>query len=153
MTSDLFSLWEKAALWSVLGVAILGLLYAGFLVGQILREKRGTDKMIQVAQAIQSGSNAYLIQQFKAILFLVLLLTGALYFTAHETHIGIGRACAFFMGACFSAAVGFVGMNLAVRGNVRVAAAARESFGKALRIAYRTGTITGMLTDGLGLLG
>ncbi len=153
LSSPVFSVWEKAALWSVLGTAILGLLYAGFLMAQVLREGRGTPKMIQIAQAIQSGSNAYLAQQFKAILFLILLLTGALYFTAGESHIGIGRACAFFMGACFSAIVGFVGMNLAVRGNVRVAAAARTSFGQALRIAYRTGTITGMLTDGLGLFG
>ncbi len=153
MTSSVFSVWEKGALWSVLGVAVLGLLYAGFLVGQVLSESRGTDKMIEIAKAIESGANAYLVQQFKAIAFLILLLTGALYFTAHESHIGIGRACAFLMGAVFSATVGFVGMNLAVRGNVRVAAAARTSFGQALKIAYRTGTITGMLTDGLGLLG
>ncbi|MCM8794703.1 MAG: sodium-translocating pyrophosphatase [Candidatus Omnitrophica bacterium] len=153
MTSSVFSGWEKGALWSVLGVAILGLLYAGFLVGQVLREGRGTPKMIQIAEAIQSGANAYLMQQFKAITFLILLLTGALYFTAAEHYIAVGRACAFLMGACFSAAVGFIGMNLAVRGNVRVAAAARTSFGQALKIAYRTGTITGMLTDGLGLLG
>ncbi len=153
VTSAAFSLWEKTALWSVLGVAILGLLYAFFLMGQVLREGTGTPKMIQIAQAIQSGSNAYLTQQFKAILLLVLLLTGALYFTAQEQHVGIGRACAFLMGACFSATVGLVGMNLAVRGNVRVAAAARTSFGQALKIAYRTGTITGMLTDGLGLFG
>ena len=57
------------------------------------------------------------------------------------------------MGALFSATVGYVGMNMAVQGNVRVAAAARTSFGKSLQIAYRTGTITGMLTDSLGLLG
>jgi len=153
MTSTAFSGWEKGALWSVLGVAMLGLLYAGFLVGQVLRESRGTDKMIEIAKAIESGANAYLLQQFKAIAFLILLLTGALYFTAHEAHIGLGRACAFLMGAVFSATVGFVGMNLAVQGNVRVASAARTSFGQALKIAYRTGTITGMLTDGLGLLG
>jgi len=153
MTSAAFSLWEKGALWTILGVAVLGLLYAGFLMGQVLRASRGTPKMIQIAEAIQSGSNAYLTQQFKAIAFLILILTGALYFTAQEHHIGIGRACAFFMGALFSATVGLVGMNLAVRGNVRVAAAARTSFGQALKIAYRTGTVTGMLTDGLGLLG
>ena len=153
MTSAAFSGWEKAALWSVLGVAVLGLLYAVFLVNQVLRESTGTPKMVEIAKAIQSGANAYLVQQFKAIVFLILLLTGALYFTAGEQHIGIGRACAFLMGACFSAAVGFIGMNLAVQGNVRVAAAARTSFGQALKIAYRTGTITGMLTDGLGLLG
>ena len=67
--------------------------------------------------------------------------------------IATGRAVAFVMGASFSAAVGFIGMNMAVQGNVRVAAASRKSFKKALTIAYRSGTITGMLTDGLGLLG
>ena len=67
--------------------------------------------------------------------------------------IAFGRAIAFIMGASFSAAVGFIGMNMAVQGNVRVAAASKVSFKKALTIAYRSGTITGMLTDGLGLLG
>ena len=64
-----------------------------------------------------------------------------------------GRAIAFFVGAIFSATVGFVGMRLATVGNLRVAAAAKTSFGRALQLGYRTGTITGMLTDGLGLLG
>ena len=67
--------------------------------------------------------------------------------------VALGRAVAFVLGASFSAAVGFIGMNMAVQGNVRVAAAARTSFKQALKIAYRSGTITGMLTDGLGLLG
>lgn len=67
--------------------------------------------------------------------------------------IAVGRSVAFAMGAIFSALVGFIGMNMAVQGNVRVAAASRSSFNQALKIAYRSGTITGMLTDGLGLLG
>jgi K(+)-stimulated pyrophosphate-energized sodium pump len=67
--------------------------------------------------------------------------------------VGIGRALAFVMGACFSLMVGQFGMRMAVEGNVRVASASRRSFAEALQIAYRTGTITGMLTDGLGLLG
>ena len=70
-----------------------------------------------------------------------------------RTAIAIGRAFAFAMGATFSAMVGFIGMNMAVQGNVRVAQAAKTSFNQALKIAYRSGTITGMLTDGLGLLG
>lgn len=69
------------------------------------------------------------------------------------TGVAVGRALAFAMGSTFSAIVGFIGMNMAVQGNVRVAAAARNSFKRALTIAYRSGTITGMLTDGLGLLG
>jgi K(+)-stimulated pyrophosphate-energized sodium pump len=70
-----------------------------------------------------------------------------------RTYIGIGRAVAFVLGAGFSLAVGQIGMRMAVQGNVRVASAARHSFGDSLRIAYRSGTITGMLTDGLGLFG
>ncbi|MEK7449938.1 MAG: sodium-translocating pyrophosphatase [Planctomycetota bacterium] len=153
MKGDQFTTLEQFALWGILGVALLGLLYAGFLMWQIMGEDKGTAKMQEIAGAIRSGANAYLRRQFKAIVFLVMLLTAALYFTVGEQHIAVGRACAFLMGAVFSATVGFVGMNLAVQGNVRVAAAARISFGKALKIAYRTGTITGMLTDGLGLFG
>src|SRR3990167_4035598 len=149
----LFTKMERVALWSVLGVAILGLLYAAFLTAQVLRYDKGTPKMQEISTAIRVGANAYLNRQFKAIIFLVFILTAALYFTAGSTHIQICRSCAFLMGAFFSATVGFVGMNLAVQGNVRVAAASRTSFGQALKIAYRTGTITGMLTDGLGLLG
>ncbi len=67
--------------------------------------------------------------------------------------IGIARGLAFIMGSGFSLAVGQIGMRMAIEGNVRVASASKRSFGEALRIAYRAGTITGMLTDGLGLLG
>ncbi len=149
-----FSQGEITALWAVLGTAVLGLLYAVFLMAQVLREDQGTDEMQRISRSIGLGANAYLFKQFKTILFLILLLTAALYFTAGVKYIAIGRACAFLMGSIFSATVGFVGMNLAVRGNVRVAAAAnRKSFSQALKIAYRTGTITGMLTDGLGLFG
>ncbi len=149
-----FSSGEVLALYAVLGTAVAGLIYAGMLMVQVLREDQGTQEMQKIALAIRVGANAYLARQFKTILFLILLLTAALYFTAGEKHIAIGRACAFLMGSIFSATVGLVGMNLAVRGNVRVAAAAgRKSFSDALKIAYRTGTITGMLTDGLGLFG
>ncbi|MBI3087766.1 MAG: sodium-translocating pyrophosphatase [Candidatus Omnitrophica bacterium] len=153
MRSEAFTLWEQAALWSVLGVAVLGLLYAGFLTVEMLRHDTGTDQMRRISRAIRLGANAYLNRQFRAILFLILILAGLLYFTAGEQHIALGRACAFLMGSIFSATVGFIGMNMAVQGNVRVAAASRTSFARALKIAYRTGTITGMLTDGLGLLG
>lgn len=142
------------ALWLVLGTAVLGLIYAAFLMGQVLRESQGTPEMIKIASAIREGSNAYLFRQFKTITFLIVIVTGILYFTAGDKNIAVGRACAFLMGSIFSALVGFFGMNMAVRGNVRAAAAAnRNSFSDALKICYRTGTITGMLTDGLGLLG
>jgi len=151
------SAFEIFGVWSILLIAIGGLLYAFFLGRQVLREPTGTKEMEEVANAIRSGAKAYLNTQFRAILWLIVLLAIALFFSAHlagePLKISIGRALAFVMGATFSGTVGYVGMSMAVQGNVRVAAASRKSFSDALRIAYRTGTITGMLTDGLGLLG
>jgi len=184
--------FEQIAIWVVLGIAILGLLYAALLRYQVLKEDKGTEEMQRVWNAIRSGANAYLRRQLVTILPLILILTIALFasiyivpptpeasvwycmaikgvpaeaaeqcveaLTAPEkqqirTLIGIGRAVAFVLGAGFSLMVGQIGMRMAVQGNVRVASAARFSFGDSLRIAYRSGTITGMLTDGLGLFG
>jgi K(+)-stimulated pyrophosphate-energized sodium pump len=167
------SAFETVALFGVLGVAILGLLYALFLRSQVLREDKGTAKMQEVWNAIRLGADAYLNRQLRTILPLIAILTVALFLSVYivpptpealerfegmspdaiRLIIGIGRAVAFVMGAGFSLMVGQFGMRMAVQGNVRVASAARRSFGDALRIAYRAGTITGMLTDGLGLLG
>ncbi len=145
---------EQISLWVVLLIAVAGLVYAGALVGQVVGADEGTEKMREVGAAIRQGANAYLGRQFRAIVLLVFLLTAVVYFTAEAAGaVAIGRAAAFFVGATFSWLVGFVGMTLAVRGNLRVAAAARTSYGGALQLGYRTGTITGMLTDGLGLLG
>jgi K(+)-stimulated pyrophosphate-energized sodium pump len=153
MRDPAFTIGERWALWGVLLTAVFGLLYAVFLARQVLRYDQGTEAMKRISDAIRVGSNAYLSQQLRTLVLLILILTGLLYFTAGEQSIAIGRACAFLMGSIFSASVGFIGMNLAVQGNVRVAAASRTSFAEALKIAYRTGTVTGMLTDGLGLLG
>ncbi len=147
---------EQISLWVVLGVAVAGLLYAAMLVGQVLGADQGTEKMRTVAKAIRAGANAYLGRQFKAIIGLVFLICAILYFASAgegAEAVRVGRVLAFFVGATFSWLVGYVGMSLAVRGNLRVAAAARTSYGSALQLGYRTGTITGMLTDGLGLLG
>jgi K(+)-stimulated pyrophosphate-energized sodium pump len=165
--------FEQIAIWCVLGVAILGLWYAYFLRKQILREDSGTPKMKEVWNAIREGADAYLGQQLKSILPLIGVLTVALFYSVYivpptpeamerfhgmtedrvRMIIGLARAGAFVMGAFFSLMVGQIGMRMAVQANVRVASAARRSFGDALRIAYRAGTVTGMLTDGLGLLG
>ncbi len=153
MADPTFSQGERWALWGVLLTAVFGLLYAVFLAAEMLGRDQGTEAMRKVSAAIRIGANAYLNRQFRTIVALILVLTALLYFTASEHSIAIGRACAFLMGSLFSGIVGFIGMNMAVQGNVRVAAASRTSFAQALKIAYRTGTITGMLTDGLGLLG
>jgi len=149
-----YGMWEKISLVVVLGIALAGLLYALWLVGQVIGADQGTERMREVGAAIRQGANAYLVRQFKAILLLMFVLTVLVYASAESAGaVAWGRAAAFFMGATFSWLVGFVGMSLAVRGNLRVAAAARTSYGGALQLGYRTGTITGMLTDGLGLLG
>ncbi|MCS7259413.1 MAG: sodium-translocating pyrophosphatase, partial [Anaerolineae bacterium] len=163
------TLFETYALFGVVGVAILGLIYAYFLRVQILREDKGTEEMQRVWSAIKEGADAYLMRQLRTILPFIGVLTVLLFLsvwivrpTPEATEefgenarlvIAFGRAMAFLMGAGFSLAVGQIGMRMAVEGNVRVASAARYSFGDALRIAYRAGTITGMLTDGLGLFG
>jgi len=149
-----YALPERIGLILTLVIAFSGLVYAGLLVSQVLGADQGTQRMRDVADAVREGAWAYLMRQAVALLPLVFLVTAILYFTAETSGaVQIGRAAAFFLGAVFSWLVGFVGMNLAVRGNLRVAAAARTSYGNALQLGYRTGTITGMLTDGLGLLG
>jgi len=164
---------EIIAIWVVFGIAIIGLLYAVFLRSQILKEDQGTPKMQEVWGAIKDGADAYLRKQLRSILPLIGILTVALFFSVYivppspealerfgsmtpdqvRLVIGIARALAFIMGAGFSLTVGQIGMRMAVQANVRVASASKRSFADALRIAYRAGTITGMLTDGLGLLG
>ena len=165
--------FEQIAIWAVFAVAWLGLGYAVFLRSQIMREDKGTEKMQEVWNAIKDGADAYLRKQFRSIVPLIGVLTVALFLSVYvvppspeaqerfplmnelqlKLWIGIARALAFVMGAGFSLTVGQLGMRMAIEGNVRVASASRRSFGDALRIAYRAGTITGMLTDGLGLLG
>ena len=165
--------FETYSLWGVLVVAVLGLAYALFLRRQVLAEDKGTAKMQEVWEAIKQGADAYLGRQLRSILPFIGLLTIALFLSVYivppsreaierfpgmtdnslKLLIGIGRAIAFVMGAGFSLAVGQIGMRMAVEANVRVAAESRKSFAGALRIAYRAGTITGMLTDGLGLFG
>ena len=145
---------EQASLFGVLLVAIAGLVYAGSLVKQIRRADRGTERMQEIASAVREGANAYLGAQFRKIGPLIGVLTVALFLTKWgHWEFAFGRAGAFLVGSLFSWTVGYVGMRLATQGNLRVAAAARHSYGEALQLGYRTGTITGMLTDGLGLLG
>ena len=157
LVSDKFAWYEKVALIANVFIALAGLVYAGMLVRQVQDAEQGTERMKEIARAVREGANAYLFRQFRVVGILIIVITGLLYAGAVASkaapEIAWGRAIAFLVGSIFSATVGFVGMRLATVGNLRVAAAARSSFGKALMLGYRTGTITGMLTDGLGLLG
>ncbi len=145
---------EVLSLIIVLLVAVGGLYYAYMLVGQVMGADKGTAKMQEIADAVREGADAYVWAQVRKIFPLIIVITGVLYWTkASDPAFAFGRAGAFLMGSIFSWLVGFVGMKLATTGNLRVAAAARKSYGEAMQLGYRTGTVTGMLTDGLGLLG
>jgi K(+)-stimulated pyrophosphate-energized sodium pump len=149
------SQFEQSSLWMIWGVALVALAYGFFLMGEIMKKDPGNATMIEINNAIMEGANAYLARQFKTIVWLVVILAAVLFFTGTNSDMGfkIGRAVAFILGAGFSALTGFIGMTMAVKGNVRVAAGAIKSKSEALEIAFRTGTITGMFTIGLGLLG
>ncbi|HEX9622922.1 MAG TPA: sodium-translocating pyrophosphatase [Streptosporangiaceae bacterium] len=136
-------------------IAVLALAVAGWLVRQVLAAGQGTAKMQEIAVAVQEGAAAYLKRQFRTLaIFVVLIFFVLLILPADGESVRIGRSIFFLVGALFSATTGFTGMWLAVRGNVRVAAAARETGEReAMRIAFRTGGVAGMFTVGLGLLG
>ena len=138
-------------------IALLALVVAGLLVREVLAFSEGTEKMQEIAGAIQEGASAYLSRQFKTLsVFAVVVFFILFLLPAETTNERIGRSIFFLVGAVFSAVTGYVGMWLAVRANVRVAAAAREGAGsetKAMRIAFRTGGVAGMFTVGLGLFG
>jgi K(+)-stimulated pyrophosphate-energized sodium pump len=138
----------------VAAVALIALAVAGGLVREVLAAGQGTERMQNIARAVQEGAAAYLTRQFRTLAIFVVVIPFLLLLLPGEMDVRIGRSIFFVVGAVFSALTGFMGMWLAVRGNVRVAAAANESGEKrAMRIAFRTGGVAGMFTVGLGLLG
>jgi K(+)-stimulated pyrophosphate-energized sodium pump len=136
-------------------VAVVALVMGVVFRRQVLAADEGTERMQTIARAIQEGASAYLNRQFKTLavfVAIVFLLLFAL--PADTTTIRIARSLAFIGGALFSAAIGYLGMNLAVRANVRVASAARGGGrDEGMKIAFRTGGTVGMFTVGLGLFG
>ncbi len=148
---------QRGFVFVIGAVAILALIYAFVLVKEVLAADTGTPKMQEISKAVQEGAAAYLNRQFRTlsvfaiIVFLLLLLLPV---NDGGWPVRIGRAVFFLIGAAFSATVGYIGMTMATRANVRVAAAARGGEGgRGFHIAFRTGGIVGMLTVGLGLLG
>ena len=142
-------------LYVVAAVALLALVLAVVFRAEVLRHGEGTEKMQEIGRAVQEGASAYLTRQFKTLaVFVVLVPALLLVLPPDDWGIKIGRSLFFVLGALFSAAIGYAGMWLAVRANVRVAAAAQnEGRDPAMRIAFRTGGHVGMMTVGLGLLG
>ena len=164
-----FTLTSTEWTWLIIAavVGVLALLIGVVFARLVLAEETGTDKMVEIAAAIQEGALAYLKRQFRTIGMIVVPVALVVFFTSEKVlkpldaspalsfgAAGAFRTLAFVVGGVFSASIGFLGMWLAVRGNVRTAAAARrESFGDALQVAFRTGGTAGLFTAGLGLLG
>ena len=166
--------WQQFTLkggeWLILGLsgasAVLALLVGWYLMIKVLQEDEGTDKMKEIAVAIQVGAWAYLKRQFRTI-GMILVPVGAVVFLTSVAidkpggdsaltfvQSGLYRTIAFVLGCVASGLTGYIGMTLATRGNVRTAAAAkRGSMKQALQVAFRTGGVAGMFTVGLGLLG
>jgi K(+)-stimulated pyrophosphate-energized sodium pump len=158
----LFTSKETTYLWVIFVISLVALAFAYYLVREVLAASEGTEKMKEIARAIQEGAKAYLSRQFRTLGIFLAILTVVLFFIlpapANAVHselsIKLGRSLAFILGAVFSATTGYAGMWLAVRANVRTANAARESgLRRALKIAFRAGGVAGMFTVGLGLLG
>jgi K(+)-stimulated pyrophosphate-energized sodium pump len=140
---------HHAVLFALL-CALAAIVYGLYLTVWLLQQPAGTERMQEIARAIQEGAAAYLRRQYTTIAVVAIVPFLLLGF---YNKLGWGTAIGFLIGATFSAAAGFIGMNVAVRSNVRTAEAARTGLPQALNVAFRAGSVTGLLVVGLGLAG
>ncbi len=158
---------DKLWLYFALATGVIGIIVGLILARGVLAADTGTPKMREIAKAIQEGAEAFLRRQFRTIAIIVVPVAVLIFFTATKVtrpngtialsfgQAGAYRVICFLFGAAFSGLTGFIGMSTAVRGNVRTAAAAAKGGGMAaaLKVAFRTGAVTGLLCVGLGLSG
>ncbi len=139
---------QQVALYTAPTTALIALLYGAYSTKKVLALPEGGAKLKEIATAVRDGANAYLKRQFKVIVPIMLVLAVAIALT-----LGVGVASTFLLGALFSGVIGYLGMWIAVRANVRTANAAVKGLNPALQASFGAGTVNGMLVVGLGLLG
>ncbi len=149
----------------IFGISIIGLLFALYLVGNVMKRDTGTEKMQEISNAIKQGAEAFLRRQNKTIAFLAIALACLIYILyafvrAHNEHdpasasdLALWTTMSFALGAACSVAAGYMGMWVAIRSNIRTASAARTSMNDALQTALRGGAVSGFFVVAMSLLG
>ncbi|GBE17059.1 K(+)-insensitive pyrophosphate-energized proton pump [bacterium BMS3Abin15] len=130
-----------------IAASLISIAFAFYLARKVKKYPEGEGKMVEISNAIREGAKAYLNRQYKTVAYVALIIFAILYFT-----LGLSTGIGFLVGAIASAIAGYIGMNIAVRANVRTAEAAKSGLGKALKVAFEGGAVTGLLVVGLGLL-
>ncbi|HKT18802.1 MAG TPA: sodium/proton-translocating pyrophosphatase, partial [Stellaceae bacterium] len=139
---------NMAYYWLVIGAGVLAILYGLVTSRQVLAANAGSERMQQIAGAVQEGARAYLNRQYRTI-----AIAGVVILIILLATLGWRAALGFLIGSVLSGSAGYIGMNVSVRANVRTAQAAREGLAAGLNLSFKAGAVTGLLVVGLGLLG